>query len=99
MRGSTTKLDKRSGRYSVAFPLIQPNPAGTLAWSIPNSPPGADISFDLVSGSKTVLRGVRNGATTPSVPAGDDYAIANVTGDNGYSAYFEVSVTYSPPGT
>jgi hypothetical protein len=97
VRGSTTKLDKRSGRYSVAFPLIQPDAAGTLAWSIPNPPPGADIAFDLVSGSKTVLQGVKNGAITPSVTAGDDYAIANVTGDNGYSAYFEISVTYRPP--
>jgi hypothetical protein len=97
VRGSTYPVDKRSGRCSVTFPLIQPSAAGTLAWSVPNAPSGTDIAFDLLNGSKTVLKGIKDGAVTASVAAGSNYAIANVTGGNGYAAYFEVSVTYRPP--
>jgi hypothetical protein len=99
VRGSTVPLDKRTGRCSVAFPLIQPNPGGTLAWSVPNAPAGSNIAFDLVGGSTPVIRGIRSGAVTASVAAGSNYTIANVTGGNSLKAYFEVEVTYRPPGT
>ena len=98
LRGSTVPLD-RHGRCSVPFPLIQPDTAGTLAWSVPNAPAGTAIRFDLMDGTTTVLRGIQDGAVTQSVPAGSGYAIANVTGANGLSAHFEVAVICMPPET